>query len=168
MCSAHRLAGAGIVQSVQCLTTDCTAGVRSPTEAKDFSPNLCVQTGSGAHPASYTVGTGGSFTGGKARPGRDADHSPPSSAGVRKEQELYLLSPKAPPWRVTGPKEITCSGPSHGFKKLLPTYSLPCLLAFFAKHGNSRTARYFAFPLVNSSAVNSDFYSNKVTFKLTN
>jgi hypothetical protein len=40
------------------------------------------------------MGTGASFPGGKARPGRDADHSPPSSAEVKKEQELYLLSPK--------------------------------------------------------------------------
>jgi hypothetical protein len=72
-------------QSVQCLTTDWAAGVRSPTEAEDFSSNLCVQTGSGAHWASYTMGTGGSFPGGKARPGRDADHSPPSSAEVKKE-----------------------------------------------------------------------------------
>jgi hypothetical protein len=31
------------------------------------------------------VGTGGSFPGGKARPGRDADHSPPSSAEVNKQ-----------------------------------------------------------------------------------
>jgi hypothetical protein len=46
---------------------------------------VCVQTGSGAHPASYTVGTGSSFPVGKARPGRDADHSPPSSAEVKKE-----------------------------------------------------------------------------------
>jgi hypothetical protein len=76
---------AGVAESVQCLTTDCTAGVRSPTEAEDFPSILCVQTGSGAHPASYTVGTGGSFPGGKARPGRDADHSPPSSAEVKKE-----------------------------------------------------------------------------------
>jgi hypothetical protein len=50
-----------------------------------FSSNLCVQTGSGAHPASCTMGTGGSFPGGTARPGRDADHSPPSSAEVKKE-----------------------------------------------------------------------------------
>jgi hypothetical protein len=35
--------------------------------------------------ASYPVGTGGSFPGGKARPGRDADHSPPSSAEVKNE-----------------------------------------------------------------------------------
>jgi hypothetical protein len=83
-----------LAQSVQRLTTDWTAGVRSPTEAEDFSSNLCVQTGSGAHPASYTVGTRGSFLGGKARPGRDAGHSPPCSAEVKKEKELYLLSPK--------------------------------------------------------------------------
>jgi hypothetical protein len=40
------------------------------------------------------MGTGGSFPGVKARPGRDADHSPPSSAGAKKDQELYLLSSK--------------------------------------------------------------------------
>jgi hypothetical protein len=50
--------------------------IRSPTEARDFSPDLCVQTGYGAHPTSYPVGTGGPFPGGKARPGLDADHSP--------------------------------------------------------------------------------------------
>jgi hypothetical protein len=94
---------AGVAQSVQSLTTDWTAGFRSPTEADDFSSGLCAQPGSGAHPASCTMGTGGSFPGGKARPGRDAEHSPPSSAEVKKEQELYLLSPKAPPWRGTGP-----------------------------------------------------------------
>jgi hypothetical protein len=52
--------------------------VRSPAGAKDFSSNLCFQTDSGAHPASCPMGTGGGgpFPGGKARPGRDADHSP--------------------------------------------------------------------------------------------
>jgi hypothetical protein len=59
--------------------------VRSPTGAEDFSSRPCVQTGSGAHLASYPMGTGGSFPGGKARPGRDADHSPPSSAEVKNE-----------------------------------------------------------------------------------
>jgi hypothetical protein len=59
---------------------DRAIGVRSPAGAKDFSSILCVQTGSGAHPASCTMGSGGPFPGGKARPGRDADHSPPSSA----------------------------------------------------------------------------------------
>jgi hypothetical protein len=50
--------------------------IRSPTGAEDFSSSPYVQTGSGAHPASYPMGTGGSFPGGKARPGRDADRSP--------------------------------------------------------------------------------------------
>jgi hypothetical protein len=56
-----------------------------PTEAQDFNSSLCIQTGSGAHPAYYPMGTGGPFPGGKARPGRDADHSPPSSAEVKNE-----------------------------------------------------------------------------------
>jgi hypothetical protein len=64
---------------------DRAIGVRSPAGATDFSSILCVQTGSGAHPASCTMGTGGPFPGGKARPGRDADHSPPSSAEVVNE-----------------------------------------------------------------------------------
>jgi len=44
------------------------------------------------------MGTGGPFPGGKARPGRDADNSPPSSAEVVNE-ELYHRSPLTPPWR---------------------------------------------------------------------
>jgi hypothetical protein len=71
--------GAGVAQSVQCLATDWTTG-RSrfdPRQGrKDFSSNLCVQTGSGAHPASCTMGIGGPFPGGKTRPGHDADRSP--------------------------------------------------------------------------------------------
>jgi hypothetical protein len=43
---------------------DRAIGVRSPAEAEDFSCSLCVQTGSGAHPASCTMGTGGPFLGG--------------------------------------------------------------------------------------------------------
>jgi hypothetical protein len=70
--------------------------VRSPAGAKDFLSSLCVQTGSGAHPASCTMGTGGPFSVGKARPGRDADHSHPSSVGA------IPPLPQAPPWRVTG------------------------------------------------------------------
>jgi hypothetical protein len=62
-----------------------TAEDRSPTGAEDFSSKLCVQTSSGAHSASYTMGTGGSFPEGKVRPGRDADHSHLSSAEVKKE-----------------------------------------------------------------------------------
>jgi hypothetical protein len=59
--------------------------VQPPAQARGFLSNICVQTGSGAHLASCTMGTGGPFPGGKARPGRDADHSPPFSAEVVNE-----------------------------------------------------------------------------------
>jgi hypothetical protein len=74
-----------VAQSVQCLATGWTTG-RSRFDPRqrrrDFSSNLCEQTGSGAHLASCTMGTGGPFPGGKARAGREADHSPLSSAEV--------------------------------------------------------------------------------------
>jgi hypothetical protein len=54
-------------------------------DKEDFSSNLCVQTGSEAHPDSSPMGTGGPFPGGKARLGRDSDHSPPYSAEVKNE-----------------------------------------------------------------------------------
>ena len=46
-----------------------------------FRPSSPTQ---GTHPASCTMGTG-SFSGGKMRPGRAAEHSPPSSAAVMEE-----------------------------------------------------------------------------------
>jgi len=58
-----------------------------------------VQTGPGAHTASYTMGTV-SFPGVK-RPWRGADH-PPSSAEVEERVELYLYSPSGPSWPVLG------------------------------------------------------------------
>jgi hypothetical protein len=67
------------------------ASVRSPTKAEDFSSNLCIQTGSGAHPASYPMGTGGSFPKGKAQLGRDADHSSPSSTEVKILHSQFIL-----------------------------------------------------------------------------
>jgi hypothetical protein len=62
---------------------DRGSGVRLPAEARNVSLHLHVQTGSGAHPASCPVGTGGCFSGGKAA-GAEDDHSPPSSADVKK------------------------------------------------------------------------------------
>jgi hypothetical protein len=61
--------------------------VRSPAGAEDFSYSLCVQTGSWAHPAPCTMGTGGPFPGDKARPRRDADHSPPPPSNTELENE---------------------------------------------------------------------------------
>jgi hypothetical protein len=68
------------------------SGVRVPAGAGNFSLHHRVQTGSGAHPASYTRVTRGSFPGGKAA-GGEADHSPPSSAEVNECVELYVHSP---------------------------------------------------------------------------
>jgi hypothetical protein len=87
-----------------CLCTHQAIGVRSPGGANDFSSSLCVQAGSGAHPAACPMGTGDPFPGGKARQGRDTDHSPPSSA---RGQEWVgairpLPPPQAPSWRVAG------------------------------------------------------------------
>jgi hypothetical protein len=76
---------------------DCAIGIRTPVGGKDFSSIRCVHTGSGAHPVSSPMGTGG-----KALLGLDADHLSPSSAEVMNEQGLYLLSLQAPPWRVVG------------------------------------------------------------------
>jgi hypothetical protein len=46
------------------VATNWTTRVRSPAWATDLSSPLCVQTGSGAHPTSCAMGTGGSFPGG--------------------------------------------------------------------------------------------------------
>jgi len=64
---------------------DRATRVRFPAKGKCFSSILCVQTGSAAHQISYPVVTGGHFPGGKARPGRDANHSLPSSAEIENE-----------------------------------------------------------------------------------
>ena len=64
-------------------------GDRIPVEARFSEP---VQTGPGAHPASCTMGTG-SFPGGKERPEREAEPSPPSSAVVKKGQSYTFTPP---------------------------------------------------------------------------
>jgi hypothetical protein len=45
---------------------DLSSRVRFPAGAGNFSLHHRVQNGSGAHPASYPMGTGGSFHGSKA------------------------------------------------------------------------------------------------------
>jgi hypothetical protein len=55
-----------------------------------------VQTGSGVHPTSSLMGTGGSFPGIK-RPGRKADHGPPTNDKVKKTW-IYTSTPHTPSW----------------------------------------------------------------------
>jgi hypothetical protein len=60
---------------------------------QDFSLLHVVQTDSRTHPASYPMGTGGSFPGVK-RQRRDAGHSSPPTAEVKKGR----TSPPLPPY----------------------------------------------------------------------
>jgi hypothetical protein len=59
-----------------------------------------VQTGPGAHPASYTIGTGSLSRGESGR--GVVDHPPPSSVRVKERVELYLYSPSGTSWPVLG------------------------------------------------------------------
>jgi hypothetical protein len=73
------------------------SGDRIPVGARFFAP---AQTGPGAHPASYTMGTG-SFPGVK-RSGCGTDHPPLSCTKVEGRIELYICSPSGPSWPVLG------------------------------------------------------------------
>jgi len=58
------------------------SGFRFTAGVRDFFFLIpLVQTGPGTHPASYSMGTRGSFHGVK-RPRREAEHSPPVNAEV--------------------------------------------------------------------------------------
>jgi hypothetical protein len=69
--------------------------VLSRRRQKYYSSNLCVRTGPGAHPASYTIGIENTVPGSKARPASGSEHSLPPGTEVMNEYELYLLSPCA-------------------------------------------------------------------------
>jgi len=90
---------AGIAQSLDIVIRHGLVGTGIESHCgQDFSAH--VQTGSGAHPASYTMGTG-SFPGVK-RPGRGVDHPLPSSAEVKERREQYLYSLSGSSWPVLG------------------------------------------------------------------
>jgi hypothetical protein len=74
--------------------------LKSPGRVKrqEFSCLLVVQTGSVVRPASYPMGTG-ALSPEVKRPGREADHSPPASAEVKKMWFLHPL-PHTPSWRT--------------------------------------------------------------------
>jgi hypothetical protein len=78
---------------------DRAIGVWSPARAKDFSSNLWVQTGSEAHPASCTMGTGSPFPGAKRGRGVTLTTHPHLVPRSRMSTS-YILSPQASTWRV--------------------------------------------------------------------
>jgi hypothetical protein len=67
-------------------------GIESQWGAKFSAP---VQTGPGAHPISYTMGTGGKVAGGVA-----LNSHPLSSAKVKERVQLYISSHLGPSWSV--------------------------------------------------------------------
>jgi hypothetical protein len=82
----------GVAQSLY-LTTHWTKGVRSLAESRDISSSLCVQTGSWGPPSHLSNGYRGPLLGGKARPGCDADHSPPVGPRLRMNRSFSPLEP---------------------------------------------------------------------------
>ena len=74
---------AEIGQSVWGIVTGWTVRGSNPSGGEYYAT---VQTGPGAHPVSYTMGTK-SFPAVK-RPGRGVDHPPPSSDEVTERVEL--------------------------------------------------------------------------------
>jgi hypothetical protein len=81
---------------------DRAIGVRSPAGAKDFSSNLSVQTGSGAHPASCRMDTRGPFSGAKRGWGVTLTTHPHLVPRSRMNRSYTSSPPQALPWRVEG------------------------------------------------------------------
>jgi len=73
------------------------SGDQIPVKA---SFSTLIQTGAGAHPASYTRGTG-SFLGVKW-PRHGVNHLPLSSTKVKERVELYFYSCSVPSWQAVG------------------------------------------------------------------
>jgi hypothetical protein len=105
------LMGTGIAQSVQRLATGWKVWGSNPNGKRFFAP---IQTGSGAHPASCTMGTG-FFPGVKAAEAWCWPHTP-SSAEVKKELSCTSTHRMGPPGPVTGfplPLPFTLIGALH-------------------------------------------------------
>jgi hypothetical protein len=66
-----------------------------PDRGGEFFLYLLCQAGSGAHPASCTMDTGGSFPRGKVQLGCDADHSTLLVQRLRKRGAIPPHSPSA-------------------------------------------------------------------------
>jgi hypothetical protein len=76
------------------------ARVQFQMEARHFSSHHSVKTGFGAHPASYTMGTGALSQEVKWQ-GCEAYHSPSSSAKVKKDEAVPPL-PNMSSWHGNG------------------------------------------------------------------
>jgi hypothetical protein len=82
---------------VRCLEILNASGARVSAGAGNFSFHHRVQTGSGTHPASYPMGSRGSFPGGKAAGSSSWPFTTILCRG-KESVELYLHSPNTPSW----------------------------------------------------------------------
>jgi hypothetical protein len=73
-------------------TTDLTIRHSNPCGVRDFSLSSNVQTGPGAYLTPYSVGTG-DLSMAVRRSGREADHSPPSSAEIKHKWDYTSIPP---------------------------------------------------------------------------
>jgi hypothetical protein len=87
-----------VAQSVYCLITEWTAGVRSPTGSEDFSSNLCVQTRPHIQwiPEAFAPGV-------KRGRGVMLTAHLLLLPRLRKSRSYTSSHPNAPVWSVTGP-----------------------------------------------------------------
>jgi hypothetical protein len=83
---------------------DQKSGVRISGRGKWFSLLHNVQTGSGAHPATYTMVTGDTCK----QQGREADHSPPSSTEVKNAWSFTSTLSCALSWCAGTSPNFTC------------------------------------------------------------
>jgi hypothetical protein len=84
---------------------DREMGIRFPAGAKVSYLLHDFQSGSGAHPISYTMCIAGWFRGGLKRPRREFDHSPPSSAEVNNGGAIPPLPHTSSAWCLIHPMD---------------------------------------------------------------
>jgi len=99
------------------------SGYRIPVGTRLSARGL---TGPGAHPASYTLGTGHSR--GVKPPVRGINHPPPSSAEVKERVQIELWQHSDPFWQLMGPLRfshayLTSRTKDISFTNMYGTYS---------------------------------------------
>jgi hypothetical protein len=86
------------------IVSDCRLDDRGSISAgaKDFSSSLCIQPGSGAHPASYPVSTRVLSLGARHSQGMMLTTHPHLVLRSRMSRSCTSSPPQAPSWRVVG------------------------------------------------------------------
>jgi hypothetical protein len=97
----------GLAQSVQCLTADRTAGVRSPTKVEDFRPTLVFRPALGPTQPPVQGVPWALSAGVKRGRGVMLTTHPLLVPRLRTSRSYTSCHPDAPIWGVTGPLYFT-------------------------------------------------------------